>query len=112
MGGGSKIVQGVSEISLNRLKNRFLGLKDRTTGEIRVKVFGSRTKGTHRPESDLDICILAEDISVFKTDRCAKIVKTILEDFFIETGIKVDLTIITPHDMPYMKFSWSDLKDF
>lgn len=89
-----------------------MGLKDRTTGDVSIKVFGSRTKGTHTAASDLDMAVIVYNTEVFTTDRVQKILKSIQDDFYKETKIKLDINIIEPTDLPLMKFDASDLKDF
>lgn len=106
-------VHGVPEVELIRLYRRLKGLHGRNTPVAYVAVFGSRTKGTHRKDSDLDIVLaLASGASdARKSERFKRITTEICRDFKDRNGIELDLSL---HDIeeigPNTKFGPSDLK--
>ncbi len=109
---GSDCKFGIKTSILDRVKARVIGLKDRFTGNIRIKAFGSRTKGTHRPNSDLDIVVMVDDKDSFGTLRVQKILQSIKDDFKKDTGVDLDINIIEYDELPYMKFKNAELIDF
>ncbi len=82
--------------SQERVAARLSGLKDRKLNDMQVSFFGSRVIGTNRPSSDLDVLIITDEISLFaENKRVGKILNKVKTDFEAETGIKLDVNIMT-----------------
>lgn len=83
------------ENAVSRVSRRLMGLKDRKLRDYEVKYFGSRIKGTNRPDSDLDVLILTEQTELFEQGgRLDKILESIIKDFKKETGVDLDVNIM------------------
>ena len=110
----STTVRGISELNLIRLKSRLKGLKDRKTGNIEVKVFGSRTKSAPlRPDSDLDVAVIIDDIGEFNNrDGMTDILDAIEADFKNQSGVDVQLHLIEYGSQDHRKYKAYNLKDF
>lgn len=106
------LVHGVGDAVLKRLTDRLVGLQDRKYKISQIAVFGSRTKGTHRNNSDLDVALILLDGAkdMRKDERASRILKFVIEDFEKASGIKLDLNVFDVMDVGSgTKFSWSDL---
>lgn len=112
--GSKTIVAGISEISLERVRRRLLGLQDRSFKINSIRAFGSRTKGTYRADSDVDMLLISHEAPAMrKSLRIDKIIQEIRKDFLKETGVKLDMNIHSPLEIrSKTKFKASDLKDF
>ena len=108
------LVHGVPEGALLKLKARLKGLHDRSYRVLYVAAFGSRVKGTHRPDSDLDVVLVtATGASNMREDqRIMKIVNQIKVDFYETNCIDLDLQIFDHDDIVTRKtkFSIADLR--
>jgi predicted nucleotidyltransferase len=105
-------IHGVSEAELIRLTRRLNGLHGRTTPVAFVAVFGSRVKGTHRPNSDLDVVLafLTGGKEARESPRIAKIAGLIRADFLNLMGFELDLNMFDIDEIgPKTKFGPKDL---
>lgn len=105
-------VHGVSESDLHRLANRLRGLHGRSNPVAYVAVFGSRVKGTHRKDSDLDIVLVFYDgaSSARTNPRIVRVTSIIKEEFLQSTGITLDLNLFDVQNIgPKTKFKLADL---
>jgi len=110
----SKIVAGVEQSALDRLKVRLLGLGDRKYSIEAVKAIGSRTKGAQTAISDVDIIIISNQAKEMLLDsRINKILAEIKKDFYNSTKKNLDLNIHRAADIgPKTLFNKSEMKDF
>ena len=108
----SKIMAEVPEKSLDRVIARLKGLSDRTQKIGEIFGFGSRTKGTYRTDSDVDIVVeVSNGLRDFiSKERNTNILKSIEQDFFNETGLKIDINPYSKLEIgPKTLFKWDDL---
>ena len=118
----SKVVQGIPEASLDRLKTRLAGLSDRAIKVQNIKAFGSRVTGIRSTTglpfdpkaSDVDIAVFVSDGKAFRrSERLKGILDEIEADFFSETGKRLELSVHSVDEIgSKTKFKVSDLKDF
>lgn len=86
-------VAGMTSEQVFRLESRLLNIKVNNQYAVQdVKVFGSRTKGNFRPNSDLDIITIISD-NFFNTTRFKQIITAIEDDFTRELGFKVNIAV-------------------
>jgi len=112
----SKVVSGIPQNVLENVRQRIIGtFHTRQYQFIAVKVFGSRTKGTHRSDSDTDmVVIIGSNAREARDDvRIQKILESIISDFLEETGIHLDLSVHSADEIHgRTKFRPEDLLDF
>ncbi|MFW6273200.1 MAG: nucleotidyltransferase domain-containing protein [bacterium] len=109
----SKVVADVPQQSLDRVRSRIKGLEDRKYKIADIKVFGSRTKGNYKLDSDVDMVMIVSDSSMKDVARVRNIIDEIKSDFKVETGFKLDLNLHSADEIgPVTLFEWDDLKDF
>lgn len=110
----SSVVQGIEQSALDRLKIRLLGLGDRKYKIDAIKAFGSRTKGTQKVISDVDIVIITNQAKEMILDaRINRILNEIKNDFYNATKKQLDLNIHKSEEIGAKTlFKNSDLKNF
>ena len=106
-------VFGVPEADLLRLYRRFQGLHGRSTPIAYIAVFGSRTTGKQRPDSDLDLVVAlssgAKDAR--ESPRWQRVIQAIRDDFKATHGFELDVNVFETSEIgPKTKFKPSDLR--
>lgn len=110
----SKVVGGIEQSALERLRVRLIGLNDRNFKIDAIRAFGSRTKGTFTVSSDVDIVIITNQASEMRMDkRIQEILESISTDFYNTTKKKLDLNIFKSVEIgPRTLFKKEELKSF
>ncbi len=81
---------------LRRLRNEL----SKVPGAKLIVVFGSVARGDYRPDSDVDVMLVADDVG--KARRAAREVSS---DIFADTGVPVTVIVVSPEE--YLEESFS-----